>query len=109
MCSVPHNTFLYYAHTTQYGLVPQCTRSWGCCVERLESVYTHPRIVHLWSVWLWVVPHAESLVLLCAGRGSLLSLDFTSENVIRYPSHVALYLVPYGARRPSHHPSVTRR
>ena len=83
MCSVPHNTFLYYAHTTQYGLVPQCTRSWGCCVERLESVYTHPRIVHLWSVWLWVVPHAESLVLLCAGRGSLLSLDFTSENVIR--------------------------
>ena len=53
--------------------------------------------------------HAESLVLLCAGSGSLLSLDFTSENVIRYPSHVALYLVPYGARRPSHHPSVTRR
>ena len=108
MCSVPHNTFLYYAHTTQYGLVPQRTRSWVDALRR--EARERVRIVPV------VAAHEAcamcsmlSLVLLCAGRGSLLSLDFTSENVIRYPSHVALYLVPYGARRPSHHPSVTRR
>ena len=70
--------------------------------KAVESVYASYLCVCRMQHWL-------SLVLLCDGRGSLLSLDITSENVIRYPSHVALYLVPYGARRPSHHPSVTRR
>ena len=72
--------------------------------KAVESVYAS----YLCGVPQCRMQH-ELEVLLCDGRGSLLSLDFTSENVIRYPSHVALYLVPYGARRPSHHPSVTRR